>query len=125
MQSIAPAAFRRFAADPPVFALASCGTGRHYSARPRANDCIHPPMPDARITAALNHWAPRFIANGVPYVDFQEVTAGLERWEDWCAAWSARGAIHEALGRTAFDEGRSLSAAEHLSTAAVCYHFGK
>jgi dipeptidyl aminopeptidase/acylaminoacyl peptidase len=53
------------------------------------------------------------------------VTSGLERWEDWCAAWSARGAIHETLARTALAEDRGLSAAEHLSTAAVCYHFGK
>jgi dipeptidyl aminopeptidase/acylaminoacyl peptidase len=82
-------------------------------------------MPDPRITAAIGHWAPRLIANGVPYVDFQEVTAGLERWEEWCGAWSARAAIHEGLGRQALDEGRGLSAGEHLSTAAVCYHFGK
>jgi dipeptidyl aminopeptidase/acylaminoacyl peptidase len=80
---------------------------------------------DSRITTALSHWAPRFIANGVPYVDFQEVTSGLERWEDWCQAWSARAAIHEALGPTALAEDRTLSAAEHLATAAVCYHFGK
>ena len=29
------------------------------------------------------------VANGVPLVDFQEVTAGVRRWEDWCSAWSA------------------------------------
>jgi len=80
---------------------------------------------DSRIAAALGHWAPRFIANGVPYVDFQEVTAGLARWEDWCRAWSERASVHEALGRAALAEARTLSAAEHLATAAVCYHFGK
>ena len=84
-----------------------------------------PALPDPRITAAIGHWAPRFIANGVPYVDFHEVTSALERWEEWCAAWSARAAVHEALGRTALQEERGLSAAEHLATAAVCYHFGK
>jgi 2,6-dihydroxypseudooxynicotine hydrolase len=82
-------------------------------------------MPDARITAAIGHWAPRFIANGVPYVDFHEVTSGLERWEDWCTAWSARAAVHEEIGRQALAEGRHLSAGEHLAAAAVCYHFGK
>jgi dipeptidyl aminopeptidase/acylaminoacyl peptidase len=85
-----------------------------------------PPMPiDERIAAAIGHWGPRFVANGVPLSDFQEVTAGLERWADWCAAWSARAAVHEQLGRTALAEGRNLSAGQHFSTAAVCYHFAK
>ena len=82
-------------------------------------------MPDARIQSAINHWAPRFVANGVPLGDFQEVTAGLERWEDWCAAWSARAAVHEELGRSALAAGHRLSAGEHLARASVCYHFGK
>lgn len=42
---------------------------------------------DPRVEAALNHWAPRFVANGIPLTDFQEVTAAIERWEDWCSAW--------------------------------------
>jgi hypothetical protein len=42
---------------------------------------------DPRVTSAIAHWAPRFISNGVLLADFQEVTAGIERWEDWCAAW--------------------------------------
>jgi dienelactone hydrolase len=80
---------------------------------------------DPRIEAAISHWAPRFVANGVPMVDFQEVTAGCERWEDWCGAWSARAALHEDLGNKALAEGYTISAAEHLTRAAVCYHFGK
>jgi dienelactone hydrolase len=80
---------------------------------------------DPRIEAAISHWAPRFVANGVPLVDFQEVTGSCSRWEDWCAAWSARAAIHEELGNKALAEGCTISAAEHLTRAAVCYHFGK
>ena len=80
---------------------------------------------DPRVAAALSHWAPRFGANGVPLTDFQEVTAAIARWEDWCAAWSARAAIHEAMGRQALDDGYELSAGEHLTTAGVCYHFAK
>ena len=53
-------------------------------------------MPDARVAAAIHHWAPRFVANGVPLTDFQEVTAGIERWDDWCRAWSARAEIGRA-----------------------------
>jgi len=80
---------------------------------------------DARVEAAISHWAPRFVVNGVPLTDFQEVTAGVERWEDWCAAWSKRAAVHEALGDKAYADGSKLSAGEHWTCAAVCYHFGK
>jgi dienelactone hydrolase len=82
-------------------------------------------MPDARVQSAIAHWAPRFVSNGVPLTDFEEVTAGVERWEDWCRAWSARAAVHEELGRKAVADGYKLSAGEHLTRAAVCYHFSK
>jgi 2,6-dihydroxypseudooxynicotine hydrolase len=80
---------------------------------------------DDRVASAIAHWAPRFTTNGVTVGDFQRVTAGVERWSDWCAAWSAMAAEHEALGRRALGEGRLLSAGQHLSQAAVYYHFGK
>jgi 2,6-dihydroxypseudooxynicotine hydrolase len=80
---------------------------------------------DKRIEIALRAWAPRFVASGVPLADFEQVTAGLTRWDEWCAAWSARGAVHEELGRKALDEGYGISAAGHLTRAALCYHFGK
>jgi hypothetical protein len=57
--------------------------------------------------------------------DFEEVTAGLARWEDWCAAWCARAKVHEDLGREALGEGYSLTAGEHLTRAAMYYHFAK
>lgn len=82
-------------------------------------------MNDTTVAAALQHWAPRLVANGVPLTDFQEVTAAISAWDDWCAAWSARAAIHEDMGRIALADGYTLSAADHLKTAAVCYHFGK
>jgi alpha-beta hydrolase superfamily lysophospholipase len=80
---------------------------------------------DDRVASAIAHWAPRFTTNGVTVSDFQHVTGKVERWEDWCAAWSAVGAEHEALGRRALDEGRLLSAGQHLSQAAVYFHFAK
>jgi dienelactone hydrolase len=83
------------------------------------------PGKDARVEAAISHWAPRFVVNGVPLADFEEVTASVDRWEDWCAAWSARAAIHEELGNQALQNGQKLSAGEHFTRAAVCYHFGK
>jgi 2,6-dihydroxypseudooxynicotine hydrolase len=80
---------------------------------------------DARVEAAIAHWAPRFVANGVPLSDFEEVTRGVVRWEDWCSAWSARAAVHETLGREALANGYRFSAGEHLTRAGVCYHFAK
>src|SRR5260221_85504 len=54
-----------------------------------------PRSSDPRVAAAITHWAPRFVSNGVLLADFEEVTAGIERWEDWCRAWCARGEVHE------------------------------
>lgn len=57
--------------------------------------------------------------------DFEDVTGSLERWEDWCAAWSARAKVHEDLGRDALKQGYKLTGGEHLIRAAIYYHFAK
>ncbi len=46
---------------------------------------------DPRVTSAIAHWAPRFVANGVALTDFEEVT-GLDRraGTTGARAWSAR-----------------------------------
>lgn len=80
---------------------------------------------DDRVTHARTGWMARFIAGGVPITDFIEVTNSIAGWQDWCSAWSARAAIHEDIGRDALAQGHHLSAGHHLTTAAVCYHFGK
>jgi dipeptidyl aminopeptidase/acylaminoacyl peptidase len=80
---------------------------------------------DPRVTAAIAHWGPRFVANGVALTDFQEVTASISSWDDWCAAWSRRAALHEAMGREALAKGHGVSAGEHLQRAGIYYHFAK
>ena len=80
---------------------------------------------DTRVTSAIHHWAPRFVAQGVVLSDFEDVTASLKSWDDWCSAWSARGAVHEKLGRAALADKKFITAAEHLQRAGVYYHFGK
>ena len=82
-------------------------------------------MKDARVSSAISHWAPRFVSNGVILADFEEVTASLERWEDWCAAWSARARLHEDLARDSLREAYRLTAGEHFVRAAMYYHFAK
>ena len=78
---------------------------------------------DPRLEAAITHWAPRFVANGVVLTDFEEVTGSLESYDGWCAAWSARAAHHEQLGREALKRGHALTAGECLQRAGVYYHF--
>jgi dienelactone hydrolase len=79
-------------------------------------------VPDARVQAAVDHWAPRFVQAGVDYNDFVATTAGVERWEDWHAAWCANGDMHAGLA----SEARSrLTAGEAWSRATVAYHFAK
>jgi dienelactone hydrolase len=77
------------------------------------------------VKSANAHWGPRFVANGVALTDFEEVTASIVKWDDWCHAWSDRAALHEQMGREALAKKKFLSAGEHLNRAAVYYHFGK
>ena len=80
---------------------------------------------DALVKSALSHWAARFVANGVVLTDFEEVVASVQKYDDWCRAWSDKAAVHEALGREALAKGKFLTAGEHLQRAGVYYHFGK
>jgi Esterase FrsA-like len=87
--------------------------------------CKNIRMPDRRVTTAIDHWAPRFIANGVDAADFTRVTAAVDDWSGWCAAWCEAAAVHEELGRVALGDDRTRSAGAHLAQAAVYYHFAK
>ncbi|MGB6350539.1 MAG: alpha/beta fold hydrolase, partial [Pseudolabrys sp.] len=78
---------------------------------------------DPLLKAAIAHWGPRFIANGVVLTDFEEVTGSISSYSDWCAAWSARAAHHEQLGREALGKKHFLTAGECLQRAGVYYHF--
>ena len=82
-------------------------------------------MPDARVQAAIDHWAPRFVQAGVDYSDFVATTAGVEHWEDWHAAWCRNGDMHAALAEEAALQDRRLTAGEAWSRATVAYHFAK
>jgi pimeloyl-ACP methyl ester carboxylesterase len=79
-------------------------------------------MSDARVQAAIDNWAPRFVANGVDFNDFQRTTARIETWDEWLPAWVEAGEAHEALAEEA---GSSLTAGEAYVRAALAYHFAK
>ena len=78
-----------------------------------------------QIETVINNFTPRVITSGVPLADFQEATNGLINWEDWLPRWSARAEVHEKMGREALEANNGLSAADHLTTAALIYHFAK
>ncbi len=80
---------------------------------------------EERVQAAIDNWAPRFVANGVDSTDYQRLAKRIERWEDWSPAWSAVGAMHERMGEEAEALGNYISAAYHYLHASMTYHFGK
>ena len=80
---------------------------------------------DEKLLTAVAHWSYRFVSNGVPLSDFNDVCNSTKKWDDWCVEWEKKGHIHAALGDSAIKNGFNLSAADHYNTAAVCCHFGK
>lgn len=78
---------------------------------------------DPLVNAAIAHWGPRFVANGVVLADFAELTGAVESYNDWCRIWSERAAHHEQLGRMALAKKHLLTAGECLQRAGVYYHF--
>jgi 2,6-dihydroxypseudooxynicotine hydrolase len=80
---------------------------------------------DGRVRAAIEHWAPRFIAMGVDYNDFVRTTGRIERWEEWLGAWTETAAEHLELALDAEESDRGRSAGEAYLHAALCLHFAK
>lgn len=78
---------------------------------------------DPILKSAIAHWGARFVANGVNLSDFEDVTASMKSYDEWCAAWSKRAALHERIGREALAKEHYLTAGECLQRAAVYYHF--
>ena len=82
-------------------------------------------MADADIQAAIAHWAPRFITQGVDANDFQRVTQSITRWEEWLGAWCDNGDLHAGLAEDAASLGRNFTAGQAWMRAALSYHFAK
>jgi alpha-beta hydrolase superfamily lysophospholipase len=82
-------------------------------------------MPDKRVRAAIDNWAPRFVSQGVDFNDFQRVTARVEMWPQWLPAWVANGDMHADRAREAEEQGRTLTAGQAWNHAALSYHFAK
>jgi pimeloyl-ACP methyl ester carboxylesterase len=84
-----------------------------------------PKMPDARVQAAIDNWAPRMVSQGIDYNDFVRTTARIERWDEWLDEWWKTAEFHLGLAREAEQEDRRLTAGEAYVRAALCFHFAK
>jgi dienelactone hydrolase len=82
-------------------------------------------MADVLLETAVTNWGPRFVANGVDASDFARITRPLERWDDWCHAWSEGAREHVALADMALASGHVRSAGEAFARAATYFHFAK
>lgn len=82
-------------------------------------------LADPRVEAAIAHWAPRMVTQGIDYNDFTRTTARIETWDDWIREWSRTAEHHLGLGREAEEAGRPRTAGEAYVRAALCFHFAK
>jgi pimeloyl-ACP methyl ester carboxylesterase len=82
-------------------------------------------MPDARVQAAIDNWAPRMVSQGIDYNDFVRTTARIERWDEWLDRWCDTAEYHLRLAREAEEAGRRRTAGEAFVRAALCFHFAK
>jgi pimeloyl-ACP methyl ester carboxylesterase len=82
-------------------------------------------MPDARVQAAIDNWAPRMVSQGIDYNDFVRTTTRIERWDEWLDQWCDTAELHLRLAREAEEAGRRRTAGEAFVRAALCFHFAK
>lgn len=82
-------------------------------------------MPDARVQAAIDHWAPRFIQNGVDYNDFVRTVRRVDTWDQWLPEWARTADEQAELASQAESAGHGQTAGHAWRRAAVDRHFGK
>ena len=82
-------------------------------------------MPDAEVEAALAHWAPRFIQNGVDYNDFVRTVQRIDTWDQWLPEWSRTADEQAELARESDATGHRDTAGHAWRRAATDRHFGK
>jgi 2,6-dihydroxypseudooxynicotine hydrolase len=82
-------------------------------------------MPDAEVEAALAHWAPRFIQNGVDYNDFVRTVQRIDTWDQWLPEWSRTADEQAELAAESDATGHRDTAGHAWRRAATDRHFGK
>jgi pimeloyl-ACP methyl ester carboxylesterase len=80
---------------------------------------------DDKVAAVVGNWFPRFLANGLDYLDVSRTLAAVRSWDDWADAWAATADRYETLAAEAESAGHKLTAAEHLRRAALTLQFAQ
>ncbi|TCK21838.1 alpha/beta hydrolase family protein [Pseudonocardia endophytica] len=80
-------------------------------------------QPDA--VAQLEHLVHRFVSNGVPLADVEQIRSDLTDWSSWNQAWQRSGDARMAEAEAADRAGAHQTAAELRLVAALEFHFGK
>ena len=81
--------------------------------------------PAGKVEAVVSNWFPRFLANGMDYLDVRRMLDRIDSWDDWAPVWTARADDYAALGRQALAAGHRVTAAEHLRRAALTLQFAQ
>jgi dipeptidyl aminopeptidase/acylaminoacyl peptidase len=71
------------------------------------------------------HLTHRFVSNGVPLADLENIKSELGEWTTWYAAWERAGDARMRDATEAERSGSTLTAAELRLVASLEYHFGK
>jgi len=82
-------------------------------------------MPDADVQAALAHWGPRLIQNGVDYNDLMATMGRIDTWDQWLPEWNRTADEQASFAREADASGHALTAGQAWRRASVNRHFGK
>ena len=78
-----------------------------------------------KVEAVVANWFPRFLANGMDYLDVRRMLDRIDDWDDWAPVWTDRADDYAALGQQALADGHRVTAAEHLRRAALTLQFGQ
>lgn len=82
-------------------------------------------MTDDKLTAVVRNWYPRFLANGIDYLDLARTLEQVADWSQWADAWTATADTYERLGDEAEAAGHRVTAAEHLRRASLTLQFAQ
>jgi acetolactate synthase-1/2/3 large subunit len=80
---------------------------------------------DEKLSAVVQNWLPRFLANGLDALQVQQVLAGIERWDQWATAWAASAQQWEERAAAALEAGHPVTAGEHFQRAALTLQFAQ
>ena len=90
-----------------------------------ATATAEPVSNDPQVNLIFSLFDPRYIATGCDVNDVERLHAGIDVWANWCKAWSALGAEHEALAEDALKRRRIVTAEQAYIRAALAFHYGK